>query len=74
MTWTEFKEELCDRFDAEPLDDIMEEFKWLEQKSVDMFLGKFEDLMAQMLVTNQPLVESHFVSSFMGGLKRKYKV
>ncbi|KAH0725426.1 hypothetical protein KY284_001291 [Solanum tuberosum] len=67
VTWTDFKEELCDTFDAEHLDDIMEEFKWLEQtESVDMFLGKFEDLKAQMLVRNQPLVESHFVSSFMG--------
>ncbi|KAH0730205.1 hypothetical protein KY289_001393 [Solanum tuberosum] len=74
VTWTNFKEELCDRFDAEHLDDIMEEFKWLEQtESVDMFLGKFEDLKAQMLVRNQPLIESHFVSSFMGGLKENIR-
>ncbi|KAH0730200.1 hypothetical protein KY289_001388 [Solanum tuberosum] len=74
VTWTDFKEDLCDRFDAEHLDDIMDEFKWLEQtESVDMFLGKFEDLKAQMLVRNQHLVESHFVSSFMEGLKENIR-
>ncbi|KAK4737443.1 hypothetical protein R3W88_001140 [Solanum pinnatisectum] len=68
------KEELCDSFDAEKLDDIMEEFKWLEQtESVDMFLGKFKDLKTQMLVRNQLLIESHFVSSFMGGLKENIR-
>lgn len=36
---------------------------------VDEFLGRFEDLKAQMLVKNPVLNESHFLSNFMGALK-----
>lgn len=72
VNWVEFKEELISRFDDEVLDDIVEQFNRLSQTgSVDEFLGKFEDLKAQMLVRNPHLYDAHFLSSFVGALKEE---
>lgn len=74
VTWTEFKEELCKRFDVVLMEDIVEEFNKLVQTcTVDEYLAKFEDLKAQMILRNPALNESHFLSSFMGALKEEIK-
>lgn len=74
VNWMEFKKELINRFDDELIWDIVEEFNKLTQVgTVDEFLGKFEELKAQMLVRNPNLNESHFLSSFVGALKEEIK-
>ncbi|XP_070016017.1 uncharacterized protein [Nicotiana sylvestris] len=74
LTWAEFKEELISRFGVVLAKDVVEEFNKLSQEgTVDEFLGKFEDLKAQMLVCNPQLDESHFLSSFIGTLKEEIK-
>ncbi|XP_060190417.1 uncharacterized protein LOC132619575 [Lycium barbarum] len=74
LNWTEFQEELISRFAEVLAEDIVEEFNKLSQDgTVDEFLGKFEDLKAQMLVRNPLLDESHFISSFIGALKEEIK-
>ncbi|OIT20411.1 hypothetical protein A4A49_38895 [Nicotiana attenuata] len=45
----------------------------LSRGLVDEFLGKFEDLKAQMLIRNPHLDESHFISSFIGALKEEIR-
>nr|XP_009760314.1 PREDICTED: uncharacterized protein LOC104212668 [Nicotiana sylvestris] len=74
VSWTEFKEELLIRFGEELMGDIVEEFNKLSQtRTVDEFLGKFEELKAQMLIRNLNLDESHFISSFIGALKKEIR-
>ncbi|KAH0687145.1 hypothetical protein KY284_017698 [Solanum tuberosum] len=69
VTWVEFKEELISRFGDILVEDVVEEFNKLSQiGSVDEFLGRFEDLKAQMLIRNPALNEAHFLSSFIGAL------
>ncbi|KAH0767947.1 hypothetical protein KY285_003818 [Solanum tuberosum] len=68
------EEELISRFEDELLDDIVEQFNRLFQTgSMDEFLGKFEDLKAQMLVRNPHLNDPHFLSSFIGALKEEIR-
>lgn len=72
VNWVDFKDELISRFEDELLDDIVEQFNRLVQTgSVDEFLGKFEDLKAQMLVRNPHLNDAHFLYSFVGALKEE---
>ncbi|KAH0672946.1 hypothetical protein KY290_025229 [Solanum tuberosum] len=53
LTWVEFKDELISRFGDILVEDVVEEFNKLSQVgSVDEFLGRFEDLKAQMLIRN----------------------
>ncbi|XP_019251395.1 PREDICTED: uncharacterized protein LOC109230342 [Nicotiana attenuata] len=74
VSWAEFKEELLIRFGEELMGDIVKEFNKLNQTgTVDEFLGKFEDLKAQMLIRNPNLDESHFISSFIGALKEEIR-
>jgi len=74
VTWAEFKEELCVRFGEADVADIVEEFNKLSQiGTVDEFLGKFEDLKAQMIIRNPALNEAYFLSSFIGALKEEIK-
>ncbi|KAH0748079.1 hypothetical protein KY290_027311 [Solanum tuberosum] len=74
VTWIEFKEELISRFGEILVEDVVEEFNKLSQVgSVDEFLGKFEDLKAQMLIRNPALNEAHFLSSFIGALKEEIR-
>ncbi|KAH0720051.1 hypothetical protein KY290_006530 [Solanum tuberosum] len=74
LTWVEFKEELCIRFGEILMEDVVEVFNKLNQTgSVDEYLGRFEDLKAEMLIRNLALNEAHFLSSFMGGLKEEIK-
>lgn len=40
---------------------------------MDEFLGKFEDIKAQMILRNTALNESYFLSSFMGALREEIK-
>ncbi|KAK4717823.1 hypothetical protein R3W88_016161 [Solanum pinnatisectum] len=69
-----FKEEIYNRFGEESLEDSVEEFNKLSQTCmVDKFLGRFEYLKAQMIITNPTLTEAHFLSSFMGALKKEVK-
>ncbi|PHT45911.1 hypothetical protein CQW23_15069 [Capsicum baccatum] len=68
------KEELCNGFSVEPLEDVAEKFNKLSQtESVGELLVKFEELKAQMLMRNPNLSESHFLSSFVGALKEEIK-
>ncbi|KAH0685512.1 hypothetical protein KY290_016997 [Solanum tuberosum] len=56
------------------MEDVLEVFNKLNHtRSVDEYLGKFEDLKAEMLIRNPVLNEAHFISSFMGGLKKEIK-
>ncbi|XP_075083577.1 uncharacterized protein LOC142167313 [Nicotiana tabacum] len=74
ITWAEFKEELICMFGDVVMDDIVEEFNKLSQiATVDEFLGKFEDMKAQMLIRNPHLDESYFISSFIGALKEEIR-
>lgn len=74
VTWIEFKEELISRFSEIMTDDVVEKFNKLSQTgSVDEFLGKFEDLKAQMLIRNPILNDAHFLSSFVGALKEEIR-
>lgn len=74
VTWAEFKDESCIRFGETLMEDRVEEFNRLTQTgSVEEFLGKFEDLKAQMIMRNPSLNESHFLSSFVGTLKEEIK-
>lgn len=53
VNWAEFKEELCVRFGEEVIKDTVEEFNKLSQTgTMDEFLGKFDDLKAQMIMRN----------------------
>ena len=68
--WIEFKEELISRFGEIEVGDMVEEFNKIQQSdTVDEFLGRFEDLKAQMLIRNPALNDTHFLSSFIGALK-----
>lgn len=56
------------------MEDIVEEFNKLTQTgTVDELLARFEDLKAQMIMSNPTLNESHFLSSFMGALREEIK-
>ena len=53
---------------------MVEEFNKLQQiGTVDEFLGRFEDLKAQMLIRNPALNKAHFLSSFIGALKEEIR-
>lgn len=74
VTWAKFKEELCIRFEETLTEDRVEEFNRLTQTgSVKELLSKFENLKAQMIMTNPTLNESHFLCSFVGTLKEEIK-
>ncbi|KAH0671271.1 hypothetical protein KY285_023835 [Solanum tuberosum] len=74
LTWVEFKEELISHFGDILVEDVVEEFNKLSQVgSVDEFLVRFEDLKAQMLIRNPALNETHFLSSFIGALKKEIR-
>ncbi|KAH0705262.1 hypothetical protein KY290_012090 [Solanum tuberosum] len=74
VNWVDFKDELISRFEDELLDDIVEQFnRFVQTGSVDEFLGKFENLKAQMLVRNPHLNDAHFLYSFMGALKEEIR-
>ena len=56
------------------MEDVVEKFNKLNQTGdIEDFLRKFEDLKAQMIMWNPTLNESHFLSSFIGGLKEEIK-
>ncbi|KAK4706963.1 hypothetical protein R3W88_033473 [Solanum pinnatisectum] len=68
------KEELSVRFGETVVEDTVEEFNKLSQiGTVDEFLGKSEDLKAQLIIRNPALNEAHFLSSFIGALKVEIK-
>lgn len=74
MHWIEFKEELISRFGEIMVEDVVEEFNKLQQTcTIDEFLGKFEDLKAQMLIWNPALNEAHFLSSFVRALNEEIR-
>ena len=73
--WIEFKEDLISRFGEIVVSDVVEEFNKLQQiGTVEEFLGRFEDLKAQMLIRNPALNEAHFLSSFVGALKEEIRL
>ncbi|KAF3649019.1 hypothetical protein FXO38_17877 [Capsicum annuum] len=74
VNWVDFKEELISRFGEILVEDVVEEFNKLSQTgTIDEFLGRFEDLKAQMLIRNPALNEAHFLSSFIGALKEEIR-
>lgn len=74
VRWIEFKEELTSRFGEIVVEDVVEELNKLQQTcTIDEFLGKFEDLKTQMLIRNPALNEAHFLSNFVGALKKEIR-
>lgn len=53
LPWLKFKSELCNHFGDVSMEDVVEEFnKPSQEGSVGEFLGRFEDLKAQMIIRN----------------------
>ena len=72
MDWEEFAQILCRRFGSR--EDSVEEFNKLNQdKSVDDYIERFEELRSLMSALNPSLAESYYVSSFINGLKEDIK-
>ncbi|KAL4303944.1 hypothetical protein GQ457_10G001980 [Hibiscus cannabinus] len=65
---------ICHRFCDKTLNDTIEEFNKLIQKSsVEEYQERFEELKPFMLQQNPHLDESYFISSFISGLKEEIK-
>ncbi|XP_027127715.2 uncharacterized protein [Coffea arabica] len=74
LSWEEFGELLCLRFNDRTGRDIVEEFNKLQQVgSVEEYQEKFEELKALMMIRNRNLDEKYFISSFLSGLKEEIK-
>ncbi|XP_027150132.1 uncharacterized protein LOC113750340 [Coffea eugenioides] len=74
LSWEEFGEILCKRFNENGYKDIIEEFNKLQQEgSVEEYQERFEELKPLMLARNSNLDESYFTSSFISGLKEEIK-
>lgn len=72
ISWEEFSQSICKRFGGK--DDIVEEFnKLVQDKSMDDYVEKFEELKSLMSALNPSLLESYYVSSFISGLKDDIK-
>nr|XP_027071904.1 uncharacterized protein LOC113696724 [Coffea arabica] len=72
--WEEFKEGMSRRFGDLGDEDGVEEFNKLQQSSTVMaYQEKFEELRAIVLLRNQGLSESYFVSSYLSGLQEELK-
>ncbi len=70
VSWSEFTEEACKRFDNKGLNDVVEEFNKLTQHgSVEEYQEQFEDLWARLLTTKSNFTQDYFLSSFLSGLK-----
>ncbi|XP_027088762.1 uncharacterized protein [Coffea arabica] len=74
LSWEEFGELLCRRFNDRSCKDIVEEFNKLQQLgNMEDYQEKFEELKALMLIKNRNLDENYFISSFISGLKEEIK-
>jgi hypothetical protein len=72
MDWEEFAQILCRQFGSR--EDSVEEFnKLIQDKSVDDYIERFEELRSLMSALNPSLAESYYVSSFISGLKEDIK-
>lgn len=70
-----FSKDLCDKFNTERSEDVIESFNGLWQIGfMDEFLKKFKIMKAQMLITNPGLYKSHFLFIFIGVLKDETKM
>ncbi|XP_027150544.1 uncharacterized protein LOC113750800 [Coffea eugenioides] len=74
LSWEEFEELLCRRFNDRSCRDVVEEFNKLQQVgNVDDYPEKFEELKPLMMIKNQNLDENYFIFSFISGLKEEIK-
>nr|XP_027081138.1 uncharacterized protein LOC113703854 [Coffea arabica] len=74
LSWEEFVDLLCRRFNDRTCRDIVEEFNKLQQiGNVEEYQEKFEELKALMMMTNRNMDETYFISSFISGLKEEIK-
>ena len=74
LTWEEFREILCKRFNDNGYRGVVEKFNVLQQKgSVEEYRERFEELKPLMMIKNKNLHESYFISSFISGLKEEIK-
>ena len=72
MDLEEFAQILCRRFGSR--EDSVEEFnKLIQDKSVDDYIERFEELRSVMSALNSSLTEFYYVSSFINGLKEDIK-
>ena len=72
IEWDEFAQILGRRFGSR--EDSVEEFnKLTQEKSVDDYIERFEELKSLMSALNPALSESYYVSSFISGLKEDIK-
>jgi hypothetical protein len=70
--WEEFSQDLYRRFRNK--DDIVKEFnKLIQDRNVDDYIERFEELRSLMGALNPLLPESYYVSSFISGLKDEIK-
>jgi len=68
--WIDFVKKLCVRFGERNIADVIKEFNKLEKEgSVTGYQEKFEELRALMWNAQPTLIDQHFVSSFISGLK-----
>lgn len=74
MNWSRFCTEVYKRFGNIRPQDIMDEFNKLMQiGTVDQYRDKFEKLTRYMKVINPLLNETHYVASFISGLRPELK-
>jgi hypothetical protein len=72
IDWEEFAQTLCKRFGNR--EDSVEEFnKLIQDRSVDDYIERFEELRSLMNALNPSLTESYYISSFISGLKEDIK-
>ncbi|PIN13524.1 hypothetical protein CDL12_13862 [Handroanthus impetiginosus] len=73
-SWDELVVAVLERFDDVALELIIGEFNKLQQIGiVTDYFEKFDDLRAHMLMFDKDFKESHFVTSFISGLKEEIK-
>ncbi|XP_074297152.1 uncharacterized protein LOC141627838 [Silene latifolia] len=74
VDWEDFVLDLCARFKENLGSNVVEEFNKLQQTgTLEEYLDNFENLRGLMLQRNALLPDSHFLDSFVGGLKPTIK-
>ncbi|KAL2231238.1 UNVERIFIED_CONTAM: hypothetical protein Sindi_1718200 [Sesamum indicum] len=73
-TWQELIVNVLERFEDLDYERVVTEFNKLHQETtVNVYLERFEELEAQMLIYNKQLGEEFFMMKFISGLKEEIK-